>query len=334
MARLTITAGIAPSAAVTSAAPHRVAVLALDSVVPFDLGIACDMFGMAPGEPRPYAVSVCGERRRVRTRYMSLALEHGLAALAEAQTVVVPGVDPQIEVRPAVLDALRRAAARGARVASICTGAYVLAAAGLLDGRRAATHWRFAEALAQRFPAVEVDAAALFVDEGAILTSAGVAAGADLCLHMIRLDHGAAYAAQCARNAVLAPERHGGQAQFLVHAPPASPASLAPLLAWMEANTGADQSLEALAARAGMSVRTLVRRFREQTGVTPLRWTTLARVRQVQAALETTDRSVEQIAHAVGFGSPSNLRQRFAETVGVSPAAYRRQFGGGRRAAA
>lgn len=306
---------------------HKVAVLALDGVVPFDLGIACDLFGRAPGDPPPYAVQVCGERRMVRTRYMRLEAPHDLRPLDQAETIIVPGIDEDAAPPSSkVLDALRRAAGRGARIASICSGAFVLAQAGLLDGRRATTHWIAADRLARLFPSVEVDPSVLYVDEGQILTSAGVAAGVDLCLHMIRRDHGAALAAECARLAVVAPERHGGQAQFIVHAPPTSPSSLAPLLDWMAENVHVDQSLELLAARAGMSVRTLIRRFREQTGCTPLRWTTLARVRQAQWALEATDRSVEQIAQDVGFGSPSTLRQRFQEVVGVSPTTYRRQF--------
>ena len=308
------------------AGPHIVAVLALEGWVAFDLGIAVDMFAFAPGEPRPYEVRVCGETRRVRSRQMDLQVPHGLEALEAADTIIVPGVPPETPRSARVLAALRRAAERGARVTSICTGAFVLAEAGLLDGKRATTHWGSTALLAARFPQVEVDPAVLYVDEGRILTSAGVAAGADLCLHMIRRDHGAALAAACARGAVLPLERHGGQAQFISHAPPSSPSSLAPLLAWMAENLAADQSLEALADRAGLSVRTLLRRFREQTGETPLRWTTLARVRRVQALLETTNRPVELLAHDAGFGSVSQLRARFAEIVGVSPAAYRRQF--------
>ena len=307
--------------------PHNVAVLALDGVVPFDLGIACDVFGRVPGNPAPYVLQVCGERRKVRTRYMQLEVKHDLSALDAADTIIVPGIDEDFATAsPKVIAALRRAAGRGARIASICSGAFVLAEAGLLDGRRATTHWIATDILAHRFPAIEVDPGALFVDEGQILTSAGVAAGIDLCLHMIRLDHGAALAADCARLAVVAPERHGGQAQFIVHAPPGSPSSLAPLLEWMAENTDVDQSLEALSKRAGMSARTLIRRFREQTGTTPLQWSSLARVRRVQSLLETTNMALEQIAHEVGFGSISTLRQRFQDVVGVSPLAYRRQF--------
>ena len=309
--------------------PHQVVVLALDSVVAFDLGIACDMFGMVPGEPSPYGVRICGERRRVQTRHMDLAVRYGLTALEDADTIVVPGVNPDIIVSANILDGLRRAADRGARIASICTGAFVLAAAGLLNGRRATTHWMGSDFLARRFPAITVDSKALYIDEGRILTSAGVAAGADLCLHMIRSDLGAAVAAECARRAVVPLERQGGQAQFIVHAPPYSLESLAPVLEWMGAHLDADQSLDALAARASMSVRTFLRRFREQTGETPLRWTTLARVRRAQSLLETTQSPVEQIADQSGFSSASHLRLKFAEIVGISPAAYRRQFNSG-----
>jgi transcriptional regulator GlxA family with amidase domain len=227
-----------------------------------------------------------------------------------------------------VLDALRRAAEAGTRIASICAGAFTLAAAGLLDGRRATTHWVATALLAARYPAVDVDPDVLYVDDGRVLTSAGAAAGLDLCLHMIRCDHGSTVAADAARLSVMALEREGGQAQFIVSERPPTPRGsvLEPLLAWMEDNSGRDLTLEEIAAHAGMSTRTLNRRFREQTGTTPLQWLHRARIRRAQHLLETTTHPVDRIAAQVGFGSPTAFRDRFKRVAGTSPNAYRRAF--------
>ena len=212
-------------------------------------------------------------------------------------------------------------------MASICTGAFVLAAAGLLDGMRATTHWLAAAELAARYPAVTVDAKVLFIDNGAILTSAGAAAGLDLCLHMVRCDYGAAMAARAARLAVTPLERDGGQAQYIVHEPPASDATLRPLLNWLEERLHHRLSLQQIANHGALSTRTLTRRFREQVGTSPMQWLLAARIRRARELLETTDLSTHRVASEVGFESVSAFRERFHQDVGTSPAEYRRTFG-------
>jgi transcriptional regulator GlxA family with amidase domain len=241
----------------------------------------------------------------------------------------VPGTaDPVAPLAPAVRDALRAAAADGTRIASICSGTFPLAATGLLDGLRATTHWIAATQLAALHPGVEVDPGVLYVDNGQFLTSAGAAAGLDLCLHMIRRDYGSAVAADAARLSVMPLEREGGQSQFIVHDHPPVPhgSALEPLLTWLQDNLGRDLTLADIATQAGTSTRTLIRRFREQAGTTPLQWLHRARVRQAQHLLETTQHSVERIGAQVGFGSPTAFRDRFKRTTGVSPQAYRRTF--------
>jgi len=313
---------------------HVVAVLALHGVVPFDLAIPCDVFGraVAPAAKAPYQapyqVRVCGEARVVRSGAFDLRVRCGLDGLADAGTVIVPGIaDVTAPVPARAIAALRAAAGRGARIASICSGAFVLAASGLLDGLRATTHWFAARQLAARYPRVDVDANVLFVDNGQILTSAGAAAGLDLCLHLVRRDLGAAAAADAARLAVMPLEREGGQAQFITRAPPSSGASLEPLLTWLSGNINRPVDLDEMARRAALSSRTLSRRFREQTGTTPLQWLQTARVRRAQSLLETTDLNIEQIATEVGFATATTFRDRFLRTVGLSPTAYRKAFG-------
>jgi len=309
---------------------HDVAVLAYHGVLPFDLATPCEVFDRVtvPGIPKPYAVRVCGEARTVRAGMFDLRVPYDLADATRAQTVVLPGIaDPAMPIPPDVLSAVRDAARRGARVASICTGAFVLAAAGLLDGLRATTHWAAAGMLAARYPAVAVDADVLFVDNGQVLTSAGAAAGLDLCLHMVRRDYGPAAAAQAARLAVMPLERDGGQAQFIVHPAPAPAASLEPLLHWLSQNLHRTLDVAEVARQAAMTPRTLSRRFRQQVGTTLLQWLLAARVRRAQLLLETTGLSVEQIAAQAGFGSSVTLRDRFARSVGTTPTAYRRALG-------
>ncbi|MFF4104441.1 GlxA family transcriptional regulator [Streptomyces sp. NPDC001903] len=312
---------------------HTVAVLALDGVIAFDLSTPIEVFGrtrLPDGRPA-YRVRVCSAAGEVDAGAFTLKAPWPLQALAEADTIVLPGVaDPDVPVPPEVLEALREAAGRGTRIASICTGAFVLAATGLLDGLRATTHWVAAPLLAARYPAVEVDPDVLYVDNGQFLTSAGAAAGLDLCLHLIRRDHGSAVAADAARLSVMPLERDGGQAQFIVHEHPPAPrgSALEPLLRWMEDNARRELTLDEVAARAGMSVRTLNRRFREQTGTSPLQWLHRARIRQAQYLLETTGHPVERIASQVGFGSPTAFRDRFRRITGTSPNAYRRAFQG------
>jgi transcriptional regulator GlxA family with amidase domain len=313
---------------------HKIAVLALHGVVPFDLATPCEVFGRVrvPGLHDAYGVRVCGEAKVVKAGAFDIRVQWGLRHLADADTVIVPGVaNPMMPIADEVLASIRAAATGGARMASICTGAFVLAAAGLLDGLRATTHWIAAPQLASRYPAVTVDANVLFVDNGQVLTSAGAAAGLDLCLHMVRCDYGAAVAADAARLAVMPLEREGGQAQFIVSEPPSSPEALQPLLSWLAQHLDEPLQLEDIAQQAAMSTRTLSRRFLEQTGTTPLQWVLAQRVRRAQQLLETTVFSIEQVATRAGFGSAAAFRDRFSKIVGASPQIYRRTFGGGAR---
>jgi transcriptional regulator GlxA family with amidase domain len=309
---------------------HLVAVVALDGVNPFDLAIPCEVFGRTrlPDGRAPYRVCVCGVTKTVRAGAFAVRTEHGLRELADAATIVVPGVeDATLPVPRALLTELRAAAARGVRIASICSGAFVLAAAGLLDGKHATTHWLAAAELARRYPAIEVDPNVLYVDNGQVLTSAGAAAGMDLCLHLVRRDHGAAVAADGARLAVMPLERAGGQAQFIVHqSPTADGASLEPLLRWLDAHHHETLPLARIARQAAMSSRSFSRHFREQTGTTPAQWIFRRRIRRAQQLLETSALSIERITTAVGFGSTAAFRARFQRVVGTSPQAYRRSF--------
>ena len=309
---------------------HEIAVIAMHGVVPFDLSTACDIFArvrLANGRAG-YHVRVCGEAPEVRTATFAIRAPWGLDAVASANTVVLPGVDDfELPVPDAVVEAVRAAAKNGARIASICTGAFALAATGLLDGKRATTHWYAAPLLAARYPAVEVDASVLFVDHGRIITSAGFSAGLDMCLHLVRRDHGQAVAAEAARMAVAPLVREGGQAQFIPCEPARASGGLADLLEWMAANAHRPLEIAKLARRAAMSPRTLGRRFKEQTGTTPIQWLICARVRRAQELLETSTLSVERIAAEVGFDGPSTLREHFHRTIGVSPREYRRSFG-------
>ncbi|MFJ8919921.1 GlxA family transcriptional regulator [Streptomyces sp. NPDC102415] len=310
---------------------HTVAVLALDQVIPFDLSTPIEVFTrtrLPDGRPG-YQVRVCAEEQETDAGSFSLRAPWGLDGLKGADTIIVPGTaDPLAPLAPAVRDALRAAAEDGTRIASICSGTFPLAATGLLDGLRATTHWIAADLLAATHPEVEVDPAVLYVDNGQILTSAGAAAGMDLCLHMIRKDYGSAVAADAARLSVMPLEREGGQAQFIVHdhAPTPQGSTLEPLLGWLQDNLADDLTLADIAAQAGISTRTLIRRFREQTGTTPLQWLHRARIRQAQHLLESTRHTVERIGAQVGFGSPTAFRDRFKKTTGVSPHSYRRAF--------
>jgi transcriptional regulator GlxA family with amidase domain len=306
---------------------HRVVILAFDSVVPFDLAVPIEIFSrarLADGHPA-YQVRVCADAAEVSAGLVTVRTRHGLSALADADTVVVPGVADIDAPIPAKLVAALSAVT--GRLVSICTGAFLLAAAGLLDGHRATTHWAAAAELARRHPGVDVDPDVLFVDDGPVLTSAGAAAGLDLCLYLVRRDHGAAVAAQTARGSVMPLERAGGQAQFIAHEPPVPAGiSLQPLLTWLTDNLHAPLTLGGIAARASMSPRSLSRHFRHQTGTTPMQWLSRQRIRRAQHLLETTDRPVEQVGGLVGFASPTAFRERFRQVVGVSPRQYRSAF--------
>ena len=308
---------------------HHVTVLALADVVAFDLSTPAQIFGNEPGR---YAFSACGARpgRVPTTTGFALHVDRGLEAVAEADTVLVPGLRPaRWPPPPAVLEALRAAHARGARVASICTGAFVLAEAGLLDGRRATTHWAHAERLAERYPAVTVDPGVLYVDEGDVLTSAGVAAGIDLCLHLVRRDHGAEVANAAARRTVVAPHREGGQAQFVdAPLPAVGERGLASTRAWAAQRLREPLTVAAMARHAGCSERTFARRFAAETGTTPLQWLLGQRVLHARRLLEATDLAVEDVAGEAGFGTAASLRAHFRRATATTPLAYRRSFRG------
>ncbi|KZL34090.1 MULTISPECIES: GlxA family transcriptional regulator [Rhodococcus] len=309
---------------------HDVAVLALPGVVPMDLAAPLEVFGRCrlPSGAPGYRTAVCALTEEVETGTFTMRVPHGLSRLAQASTIIIPGTaDLDVPIDPEIIEALRSAADRGTRIASLCVGAFTLADTGLLDGLRATTHWAAAAELARRHPAVDVDAAVLYVDNGHILTSAGAAAALDLCLYMVRQDYGSAVAADTARLSVMPLERAGGQAQFIVHEPPVpSGTTLRPLLNWMEENLGEQLDITTIAAKATMSTRTLNRRFQEQIGTTPLQWLHHARLRQAQFLLETTDHSIERVAGQVGFNAVTTFRERFRDLVGTSPQRYRTQF--------
>ena len=311
--------------------PAKVVALVFPGVVAFDLATPAQVFGH-PAERRRYAFSVCTPRPGAVATHTGFGIvaEHGLEALAGADTVVVPGHDDVEREWPAdALAALRDAHARGARVASVCTGAFVLAAAELLDGRRATTHWHDAPTLAALHPAVTVDPDVLYVDEGDVLTSAGVAAGIDLCLHMVRADHGAERANRVARRIVVAPHRSGGQAQFVDRpVPHAADHGLESTRAWALGRLAEPLTVAALARHALMSERSFARRFRAETGTTPLRWLIEQRVAHARRLLEGTDLPVEEVAARSGFGTAMSLRDHFGRAVDTTPTAYRRAFRG------
>ena len=306
--------------------PHRVAVLALPGVLALELGTATQIFGRDPN----YHLTVCAENRAVPVASSGFTLNTsaGLAALRRADTVIVPGYeDVDAEVSNVVAKALRAAHARGARVVSICSGAFALAAAGLLHGRPATTHWRWTAELQNRYPEIDVLPNRLFVDNGDILTSAGVTAGIDLCLYLIRRDHGAAAANRRARALVAPPQRQGGQAQYIERLrPDASSDHLGPLRDWMLENVALPLDLDALANQAHMSRRTLTRRFREETGVAPMAWLTDARLDRARELLETTTEPVENIGRLTGLGAPASVRAVFHRRIGTSPKEYRELF--------
>lgn len=306
------------------------AVIAFDGVVLTDFAIPCEVFGrarLADGRPA-YDVRVCGARPTATSACVNLTVAAPLTLLRKARTIIIPGMsDLDCPISDELVAELRRAIRRGARVATICSGAFILARTGALDGQAATTHWNLASELARQFPAIAVNPDVLYVDCGQLLTSAGVAAGFDLCFHLVRRDYGAEVAARAARMVVMPPERAGGQAQFIVHETPEVPdASFGPLLVWIERHLRSDLSLPVIASRAAMSCRTLSRRFRAQVGMTPAAWIGKVRVREAQRLLETTKLSVERVAEMVGYGSTTVLRERFMEVVGVSPLAYRRSF--------
>ncbi|MCX4550207.1 helix-turn-helix domain-containing protein [Streptomyces sp. NBC_01267] len=317
--------------------PHRIVVLALDGLLPFELGIPHRIFDRPHGsDGRPlYEVVTCSVRPpgTVRTDAdFSISVENGPEALATADTVVVPAsyeLGP-VHTEGRLTGELAAALAHirpGTRLVSICTGGYVLAAAGYLDGRPATTHWSSAEHFQRLFPAVRVDPDVLFVDDGDVLTSAGVAAGIDLCLHIVRRDHGTAVANDVARRTVVPPHRDGGQAQYIQRPlPDAQSATTTGARAWALGRLHEPIRLRDLAARESMSVRTFTRRFREEAGISPGQWLTRQRVERARYLLESSDLSVDEVAQDAGFGTAQSLRQHFQAALGVTPTAYRRTF--------
>jgi AraC family transcriptional activator FtrA len=308
---------------------HAVVALALPAVEAFDLAIPAQVFG-DPGLPRRYSFTVCAPAPGLVpcTAGYALHTEHGLESLAAADTVVVPGYLPPGPPGEQVCSALRQAADRGARVVSVCTGAFALAAAGLLDHLRAATHWQYAGELAARYPAVKVDADVLWVDEGPVLTSAGLAAGIDLCVQLVRSDYGSDAAVAVARRMVVAPHREGGQAQWLERPVPPSGEGLAATCAWAMEHLAEPLTVADLARQAGWAPRTLARHFVAETGLAPLRWVTAARVREARRLLEGTRLPIDEVAVRSGLGTAANLRLHLARDAGTTPTAYRAAYQG------
>ena len=314
---------------------HRVAALAYDGLAPFELGVAVEAFAVRRPELDVrwwYDFAVCAEQPGPLGAVGGFAVvaRHGLDALATADTVVVPGCpDLRRPATPAVVDALRAAQARGARLVSICAGAFTLAEAGVLDGREATTHWRHTSLLAERYPQVRVRHDVLYVDGGDVLTSAGTAAGIDLCLHLIRRDHGTEVANRVARRMVVAAHREGGQAQF-ADAPVAPPIADDPVddaAQWALDRLDEPLDVDALARRAHLSPRQFSRRFRAATGASPAAWLLERRLQASLPLLERADVPVEEVGRRVGLPSPAGFRRHFRVAFGVSPAAYRRGFG-------
>jgi AraC family transcriptional activator FtrA len=313
---------------------RTVAVIVYDEVSPLELGVACDVFGPSSGAVMGqvpwYRLAVCSAHPSpvsVNGGFM-LQAPHRLAHLTRADTVVVLPTESLDRVPPEVFDALRRAHAAGSRIVSLCTGAFVLAQAGLLDGRRVTTHWMECAHLAGRYPAVSVDPGVLYVDDGDILSSAGSAASIDLCLHIVRQDYGTDLATQLARQLVVPPQREGGQAQFIDTPLPSLDADnlFTSTVTWVQEHLNEPLSVNDLAARSAMSPRTFARRFQASTGTTPHQWLLRQRVHLAQRLLETTDLPMDAVAASSGFGTAGNLRKHFHRIVQTSPQDYRRTF--------
>ncbi|NJP52445.1 helix-turn-helix domain-containing protein [Streptomyces sp. SBST2-5] len=314
---------------------RNVAAVLLNGVNPFELGVVCEVFGIdRSDEGLPvYDFAVASAEGPVLrcNSGLTLQVEHGLDRLEEADLVAVPA-GSGFESRPfppELLEALRRAVDRGARVLSVCSGVFVLAAAGLLEGRRCTVHWRHAETLSRQYPHLTVEPDVLYVDEDPVITSAGTAAGIDACLHLVRKEEGPEVANKIARRMVVPPHRDGGQAQYIERPLPQHRGdTVAEVLVWMERNLDQEVTVEQLAARAHMSPRTFARRFQQETGTTPYRWILRQRVLLAQQLLEQTDETVDTIAGRTGFGNAAALRHHFVRAVGTTPQAYRRTFRG------
>ncbi len=319
---------------------RNVAVALLDGVHPFELGVVCEVFGLDRGDQGlpVYDFAVVSAEDPTLTTHVpgfTVSTPHGLDRLDEADLIVVPAGSHYIdrEYPPALLEALVRAVDRGARVLSVCSGVFVLGAAGLLDGRRCAAHWMQAEQLSRRYPRAKVEPDVLYVDEDPVITSAGTAAGIDACLHLVRKEQGVEVANAIARRMVVPPHRDGGQAQYVDRPLPRSQCdTVGEVLIWRERHLDEEVTVEQLADLAHMSPRTFARRFQQETGTTPYRWILRQRVLLAQQLLETTDETVDAIAGRTGFGAAAALRHHFVRALGVTPNAYRRTFRGPRAA--
>ncbi|MDQ0583365.1 helix-turn-helix domain-containing protein [Streptomyces rishiriensis] len=319
----------------------NVAAVLVDGVHPFELGVVCEVFGLdRSDEGLPVydfaVVSAEGPVLGTHVGGLTVSTPYGLDRLDEADLIAVPAADENVDraYPPELLAALRRAVDRGARVLSVCSGVFVLGAAGLLDGRRCAVHWRHADLLARRFPRTVVEPDVLYVDEDPVITSAGTAAGIDACLHLVRKEQGPEVANRIARRMVVPPHRSGGQAQYIERPLPRSRCdTVGEVLAWMEQHLDEEVTVEQLAERAHMSPRTFARRFQQETGTTPYRWLLRQRVLLAQHLLEATDETVDAIAWRTGFGTAGALRHQFVQALGTSPNAYRRTFRGPRAVA-
>jgi transcriptional regulator GlxA family with amidase domain len=309
----------------------NVAALVCEGVAPFELGVLCEVWGIdrsASGGPT-FDFAVCAETPgRVRTSMgFGLDVEHGLDRVAAADLVTIPAMPRNEPTAPAVIEALRAAHDRGARILSVCSGAFILGEAGLLDGRECTTHWMYVDELQRRFPRARVNCGVLYVDEDPVITSAGSAAGVDACLYLIRKEFGAKAVNVVARRMVVPPQRDGGQAQF-VQTPVATPSgdTLQPVLTWMQQHLDEELNVAVLARRAAMSPRTFARRFRAETGTTPHQWVTAQRLLLAEQLLEESEAPIDVVASRTGFGNAATLRHHFAQARGTTPQAYRRTF--------
>ena len=314
---------------------HRVVALALPGVVAFDLAIPAQVFGHEDERER-YSFTVCAARPGLvpTTSGYSIQADDGLDALLRADTVVVPGYEPLDDPPASVCEALRQAERRGARVVSVCTGAFALAAAGLLDGKRATTHWKNAERLQTLYPGIAVDADVLYIDHGSVSTSAGVAAGIDLCLHLVRKDYGSETANSIARRMVVSPHREGGQTQFMERAVAAPLTLFADTCAWAKQNLSEPITVDDMAAHARWAPRSFTRKFTTEAGTTPLKWLNDQRIAEACRLLETTDLTIQAVAANTGLGSTANLRLHFTQKLNTTPSSYRRLYQGKNRQAA
>ncbi|MEV5958755.1 helix-turn-helix domain-containing protein [Streptomyces sp. NPDC051987] len=315
---------------------RNVATVLLDGVHPFELGVVCEVFGLdRSDEGLPVydfaVVSAEGPTLGTHVPGLTVSTPYGLDRLEEADLIAVPASDATVtrDHPPELLDALRRAVDRGARVLSVCSGVFVLGAAGLLDGRRCAVHWRHADLLARRYPRTRVEPDVLYVDEDPVITSAGTSAGIDACLHIVRKEQGPEVARKIARRMVVPPHRDGGQAQYIERPLPEGPCdTVGEVLAWMTEHLDEEITVEQLAARALMAPRTFARRFQQETGTTPYRWILRQRVLLAQELLEGTDETMDAVASRTGFGTAAALRHQFVKSLGTTPNAYRRAFRG------